>query len=323
MRAGVGSDSLLDAFVAVDVPFSDDVRSRFSIGARKQDGYVTRPDGTDLGDTDTYTGMARFIWTPSETTRAAFMFDYTKSDENGSPLVFAAINETATFPRVASQDAGCPGVVFPASGPVPMIPDDRCANDFQGRGPFANNGSLPLASTLDNWGGAVSLSFDLRDNLVFKSISSYRSIEWEGVRDADNTPLPILHTIYDVEASQWSQEFQLTRQTESLTGVFGVYYFDQESDDIVTVELNPPPPEVQRDSDNNKVDNKSWAVFTQWTYDVNERFSATAGGRYTEDEKGAFPDQFDFATPSIKQVPAQWYEDTFSSFTPSIGRAHV
>ncbi len=24
---------------------------------RKQDGYVTRPDGTDLGDTDTFFGM--------------------------------------------------------------------------------------------------------------------------------------------------------------------------------------------------------------------------------------------------------------------------
>jgi iron complex outermembrane recepter protein len=317
VRAGVGSDSLLDAFVAVDVPFADALKSRFSIGARKQDGYVTRPDGTDLGDTDTYTGMARFVWTPNDATRAAFMFDYTKSDENGSPLVFAAINEAATFPRVASQDAGCPGVVFPVSGPVPMIPDDRCANDFQGRGPFANNGSLPLSSTLDNWGAAVSVSFDVRENLVFKSISSYRGIEWEGVRDADNTPLPILHTIYDVEGSQWSQELQLTRQTESLTGVLGVYYFDQESDDIVTVELNPPPPGVQRDSDNNKVDNKSWAVFTQWTFDVNDQLSLTAGGRYTEDEKAAFPDQFDLATPNVKQVPAQWYEDTFSSFTPS------
>ncbi|HKZ73699.1 MAG TPA: TonB-dependent receptor, partial [Steroidobacteraceae bacterium] len=88
------------------------------------------------------------------------------------------------------------------------------------------------------------------------------------------------------------------------------------------VELNPPPPGVQRDSDNNKVDNKSWAVFTQWTYSFNDRLAVTAGGRYTEDEKAAFPDQFDFATPNVKQVPAQWYTDTFTSFTPSASVAY-
>jgi iron complex outermembrane receptor protein len=107
-----------------------------------------------------------------------------------------------------------------------------------------------------------------------------------------------------------------------LTGVVGVYYFAQKSDDIVTVELNPPPPGIQRDSDNNKVDNDSWAVFTQWTYDFNERLSLTGGGRYTEETKRSFPDQFDFATPNIKQVPAQWYEDTFSDFTPSASLAY-
>ena len=64
---------------------------------------------------------------------------------------------------------------------------------------------------------------------------------------------------------------------EALTGVVGLYYFEQTSDDIVTVELNPPPPGVQRDSDNNKVDNNSWAVFTQWTYNFNERLGAHRG----------------------------------------------
>ncbi len=168
----------------------------------------------------------------------------------------------------------------------------------------------------------MDLAWDLSDTLVLESITSYRNLDWSGVRDADNTPLTILHTIYDVDASQWSQELQLTMQRDALTGVVGFYYFEQESDDIVTVELNPPPPGVQRDSDNNAVDNDSWAVFTQWTYDFNDRLSLTVGGRYTEETKRAFPDQFDFATPAVKQVPAQWYEDTFSDFTPSASLAY-
>ena len=149
-----------------------------------------------------------------------------------------------------------------------MIADDRCANDLQNRGPYHNNGTAPLTSQLENWGGSLNLTFNFTDALSLKSISSYRGTSWEGNRDADNTPLPILHTFYDVDGWQWSQELQLLYQGGPLKGVFGAYYFEQASDDIVTITLNPPvpPPGPNLDSDNNKVENQSWAVFTQWTY---------------------------------------------------------
>jgi iron complex outermembrane receptor protein len=325
VRAGTGDDSLFDALVAIDVPLSESFRTRTTLGMRKQDGYVTRTDGTDLGDTDTLMATTKWVWTPSEGTRATFNFDYTKSDENGAPLVFATINEAATFPRVASLDAGCPGLtdgVVPPPGlpdqpAVPMTNDARCANDFQGRGPFANNGTLPLYSTFEGMGASLNLSFDLGEAWTLKSITSFRELEWTGARDADNTPLTILHTEYDVSGDQLSQELQLTYETDPLVGVVGLYYYEQSSDDVATIELNPPPPGVQRDSDNNEVDNASWAAFTQWTLKFADRYSLTVGGRYTEDEKGAYPDQFDLANPTVKQVPVRWYRETFTSFTPS------
>jgi len=317
VRAGLGADKLLDGFVALNTPISDAVKARFSFGLRKQDGYVTRTDGTDLGDTNVFTGSMKWLFTPSEKVTLKLAADYTKADENGSPLVFAAINEAATFPRVASQDAGCPGVVFPTSGPVPMIADDRCANDLQARGPFHNNGNTPLESWLENWGASVNLAFKMNDAVEFKSITSYREIKWRGARDADNTPLTILNTFYDVQGDQLSEELQFTYKSDPVVGVVGLYYFEQTSNDIATVELNPPPPGVQRDSDNNKVDNQSWAAFTQWTWNFTDRFAGTIGARYTEDDKGSYPDQFDYSAPTVKQVPVQWYRDTFSSFTPS------
>jgi iron complex outermembrane receptor protein len=317
VRAGFGTDSLVDGFLALDTPIASSIKARFTFGIRQQDGYVTRPDGTDLGDTNTFTGTMKWLFTPSEKFKARLAFDYTKADENGSPLVFAAINEAATFPRVASRDAGCPGVVFPTSGPVPMINDPRCANDFQGAGPYHNNGNLPLTSWLENWGTSLNMSFTLSDSTELKSITAYRKIKWKGARDADNTPLTILNTIYDVSGDQLSQELQFTYKSDSLVGLVGLYYFEQSSHDIATIDLNPPPPGVQHDSDNNDVDNQSWAAFTQWTYNLTDRFAATAGARYTQDKKGSYPDQFDYSAPAVKQVPVQWYRDTFSSFTPS------
>jgi len=318
-KIGGGSDSLINAYLAGDLPISDTLGARFTAGLKKQDGYVTRTDGTDLGDTNTYTLTSKFVWNPNDKLTGKFLADYTRADENGSPLVFAAINTSATFARVASADAGCPGFNgnFASLPAVPNIPDNRCANNFQRRGPYSNNGTTPLTSQLKNWGTSLNFAYELTDTWTLKSISSYRDIAWKGNRDADNTPLTILSTLYDVDGSQWSQEFQGVLQTEKVTGVGGLYYFKQKSDDIATVQLNTPVPGVQRDSDNNKVDNKSWAAFTQWTYNFSDQLAATAGGRYTEDDKGSFPDQYDFSAPNIKQVPVQWYRETFTSFTPS------
>jgi iron complex outermembrane receptor protein len=319
LRGGFGSDSLVDGFAAIDVPLGDTVKSRFTVGRRKQDGYVMRADGTDLGDTNTYTLTSKFIWKPIDKLEVRWLADYSNADEHGSPLVFASINTAATFPRVASADAGCPGFNgnFATLPAVPNIDDPRCANNFQGRGPFANNGTTPLKSTLEAWGTSINLTYDVSDALSLKSISAYRSVRWTGARDADNTPLTILNTYYDVDSWQASQELQGIYRHEALTGVVGAYYFKQRSNDIATVDLNPPPPGVQHDSDNNVVDNKSWAAFTQWTYAFTKALGATVGARYTEDDKGSYPDQFDYSAPTVKQVPLQWYRDTFTAFTPS------
>jgi iron complex outermembrane receptor protein len=163
----------------------------------------------------------------------------------------------------------------------------------------------------------LNVTYNPTEILGLKSISAYRNVRWTGARDADNTPLTILNTTYDVHSWQASQELQAIYRLQPLTGVVGAYYFKQYSNDIAGVQLNPPTPGIQGDSDNNIVDNKSWAVFTQWTFNITERLGLTGGARYTQDNKGSYPDQFDYAAPTIKQVPMRWYRDTFSAFTPS------
>jgi iron complex outermembrane receptor protein len=315
LRAGVGSDSLADFFIAVDAPLSDTVKSRFSFGTRQQDGYVTRiQTGEDLGDTSAWTLTGKLTFEPNDRFRGKVQFDYTETDENGNPFVFAASTETAIFQIIASIDAGCPGVSFPPPTPVPPIDDERCANDFQAKGPYANNGTYPIESILTNWGASLHLEYDFNDTWRIKSITAARSLEWEGIRDADNTPLSILHTDYDSDGDQFSQELQLLYTSERTHGTIGAMYFQEEVDDIVYVQLFPPPG-LQEDSDNNITDNSSWAVFTQWTFDATDNLSLTLGGRYTEDTKASTPDQFNYNNPDLKYLPVMKYEDTFDDFS--------
>jgi iron complex outermembrane receptor protein len=319
VRVGIGSDNLREAFVAVDLPMTENLLSRFTFGKKTQDGYVKRLfDGVDLGDTNTYTFTGKIVYDPMEKLKLKLQFDYTEADENGSPLVFAAINENAAFAARQSVIAGCPGATFPP----PFIPqaedvnnDLRCANDVWNSGPYSNNGTYELESTLKNLGMAFIAEYEFTDNINLKSITSHRELDWTGKRDADNTPFTILHTDYISSGKQFSQEFQLIYTGESFTGVAGLYYFDEKIDDIVTVALGIRD---SLDSDNNITANDNWAAFTQWTYKVNDALSMTLGARYTEDTKGSTPDQFDYADPSAKYLPVKLYETTFDSFTTSL-----
>ena len=57
--------------------------------------------------------------------------------------------------------------------------------------------------------------------------------------------------------------------------------------------------------------------FFQGTYDVTDKLALTLGGRYTEDTKGAIPDNWNYIDPSVKYLPVELYEETFSATTLS------
>ena len=325
VKVGLGTDNLQEIFAAVDVPIAEDLLTRFTYGSKKQDGYVKRvSDGTDLGDTNNYIITAKAVYTPSEALTVKLNFDYAEADENGSPLVFAESNNNATFQKVASADAGCPG--FEGGWFTQAVPennDPRCANNQWNAGEFKNNGTAELESKLENWGLSLNVAYDVNTHITLKSISAYRELAWTGIRDADNTPFTILHTDYDSEGDQFSQEFQLLYSDEKLNGVFGLYYYTEQYQDILDVYLNTPAPGPQKQSDNNEIDNESWAAFAQVTYDLTDKLSGTFGIRHTEETKRSLPDQFDYSDPDTKLLPAIWYEADFSATNISLNLSYM
>jgi iron complex outermembrane receptor protein len=303
IRVGTGSDSLFEAFGAFDIPLGGQFSARASAGYRRRDGYVTRlVDGVDLGDENSFTGQLALRWEPSDALTFTLRGDYAHEDENGSPFVFLAINERATFVAASSVAAGCPGATFPPPF-VPSTPtrDVRCGNDAQALGPFTNGGTYPASSSLENYGASFVAEWDVSDALTLKSITSRRHLAWTGTRDADNTPLLILHTNYDSESDQFSQELQALVEVGRFRGVIGGYYFDEDSFDRLIVPLGNPG--TSYDTQRVSMETRAWAAFTQWTFDVTDRLSLTAGIRYTDETKSLQGILFNVA-PATAPEPA-------------------
>ena len=142
--------------------------------------------------------------------------------------------------------------------------------------------------------------WQINDTCSLKSITSDRSLEWTGTRDADNTPLLILHTNYDSKSDQFSQELQAIVDADRLSGVFGLYYFDEESNDRLLVPLGNPG--TSYDTQRVAMDTEALAAFTEWTFKFTDAFSATAGVRYTEETKGLQATMFNVAPATARRA---------------------
>ncbi len=305
VRLGVGEDNLREVYGAFDLTGDDErFAARIALGARQRDGYVKRAfDGKDLGDEDMFTAQMAMRWKPSDSFTLTIRGDFTTEDENGSPFVFQSMNEAATFVGAASQAAGCPNMLDPLPPPVLVGPlaDPRCGNDAQALGSFTNGGTYQASSTLNNVGGSLIADWDVNEVLTLKSITAKRNLDWTGTRDADNTPLLILHTNYDSESEQFSQELQAMVNTSRVDGVVGAYYFDEDSFDRLLVPLGNPG--TSYDTQRVAMDATAKAVFTEWTFKATDALSFSAGVRYTEETKGLQATMFNVA-PATAPEPA-------------------
>jgi iron complex outermembrane receptor protein len=192
-----------------------------------------------------------------------------------------------------------PDVFFRLSGDYTW--DD--SNPRGGHRLIANlrTGELPLGNVFDTEGslndpkqrvrsGGVALhgEIGLNDWLKLRTITAYRKDRSDTPIDFDATPEVDLDVPAIYKNHQFSQEFQLVADAERVHGVAGVYYLDANAFDIFDVRLYTLIPGAGfTAATSGNVDTKTWAVFGDFTYDLSPQWSASAGGRLTNDKRHA------------------------------------
>ena len=139
------------------------------------------------------------------------------------------------------------------------------------------------------WGLSATVDWEINDALTLRSITAYRDSESEFNLDQDHSPNVIAQVGTIANQDQFTQEFQLLGNSfdDKLQWILGAYYFEEEGDTFELVTFSPT-----NFQSGGTIDNDSWAVFAQGTYDFNEKWSLTLGARYTDDTKRFTPDQF-------------------------------
>lgn len=139
-------------------------------------------------------------------------------------------------------------------------------------------------SRVENWGVALTIEHEFSNDMLLKSITSYRDLQWLVGMDLDGSPLDMLQTSFDMPQKQWSQEFTLTgaAMSERLEYVLGAYYFHEKGDLIDHVTF---PAGLLQIYGPNDLDTSAYAAFFHFSYSLTDAFSITVGGRYTEEDK--------------------------------------
>ena len=145
----------------------------------------------------------------------------------------------------------------------------------------ASTGGLDPETTQGGFG--LTIQWDINDNLQFKSITSQRADTSTSWIDFDNLPTDYFDApvIYDNE--QFSQEFQLTYTSDRLAGVVGLYQLDANAFNAFDVVIFSSLTSFTLGD----YDTEAWAAFFDMSYSLNDQWTLSVGGRYTEDERTA------------------------------------
>lgn len=308
-----GTLNYFRSLTTVDLPAWGGVATKFTLLKSAKDGYVKNSgSGHDFGEEEQQAGRFALHWDVAERFAVDYFFEYGELDS--TPLYYqnGSLNGSTMlgFPYNHHDS--------PRDRTYRPVDLDLSTSDFEGHG--------------------LTLTWDAADNFQIKSLTGYRDLSWEAFQDyvesftSDPGPLPSTGPVstasHDVvHDHQFSQEFQFIGSAfdNRVEYVAGLYYFTESASHFERYTILVPNFGLTTLKDRwVSADSESKAVYAQatWTPPIlNDRFSATLGVRYTEDEREAqrrFIIDDTFQGILIEDAATARNKDDFSKTNPAL-----
>jgi len=286
-----GEFDRMEGYASVQFPISSVVAAKVAIAKRKRDGLGTNFLGQDLGNTDQELARGAVRFQPNDELDILFSADYLHQRQDGpaGSMVAYVPNGTGSglinplFAESVSEEFGLEPP-FNEWGPAWVKTLDKDGKDV-----YNSGGAEETRDWATIWGASLTIDKSIGDSMAFKSITAYRESEIDIRRDSEHTPFRIVRVDNPEDTSQFTQEFQLTGQTDKLNWVTGVFYLKEKG----VSELFAPLVEGSYELAgldlvaliNTDYDASSTAVFGEGTYALSDRMGLTVGGRFSKDKK--------------------------------------
>jgi iron complex outermembrane receptor protein len=302
-RLSYGTDNMLDIVLTGSVPLGETFRIGGSVAWFNRDGFGDNLYLTDLENYNKEVFGARFSaeWEPNEDWFLRVAADYVDDDSDprqGHRVFPAAISGNPVLDSVYDTEAGL-------NNPIQSV---------EAKG----------ISFLAQW--------DVNEMVTLKNILAWRDDETWTPIDFDSLPVPDLDVPANYENDQFSEEFQVLFSGDRWRGVAGFYYLKANAYTAFDVILGQVGDLIGLPGLNaftlGDVDTKTWSIFGDFTYDFNDQWALSLGGRYTEDKRtsrvlrqtmiGGTSEYFGGSAIPIATTSDFNGSETFDKFTPRI-----
>ena len=254
VRANLGTYRQADLIVSATAPIANALRVGASVARLTRNGFGENlTTGEENYNKDIWATRGTIELVPSDTAFVRLSGDYTWDNSN---------------PRGGHRLI--PGI---ASG-TPVLDDV-----FDTRG-----GLTDPEQKVKGGGVALHGEVDVADGIKLRSITAYRKDKSATPIDFDALPAVDVDVPAIYRNKQFSQEIQAVIERGPIGGVVGAYYLDADAYTAFDVRLFTSFAGLTALTEGD-VKTKTWAIFGDFTYDFNEQFSASLGGRYTSDKR--------------------------------------
>ncbi len=281
-----------------NVPLTENLSSRVSIFSESHDGFVENlyEPGRDNSDKNVQGGRLQLLWETDSGNEILLKGYFSRAGGAGGGARYLGDDITTAngYPArylIGVSDGSGPPIGAPIQGDAYNLGTAADGSGILPRPTGFHQVRKDAPEFVDTVIKGVDLeaSFNVSDNILLKSISSYQTNDNEILVDSDGSELDIQTRARRTDAKQFSQEFNLISQTDDpLQWILGAYYYHEELNErfqtATPAGVIPGSTGIgQLRITDHEVD--SVALFAQLSYDLTDKLSVTGGIRHTWDEK--------------------------------------
>jgi len=241
VSATVGSLDRRDVKMSVDVPITENFRTKWTGASLYRDGYIQGLDVNDkFGKSDQSVFRGDMLWTPTDA--LSMRLTYSSTDlEMTEPRVQDAIFDTsktqwqswgvqpARYYGLAIEGAIARGGAAEVAGLDPYEPEFMQAGYPGGKvGKWENRSNTTLPTTITTEQTSFDVNWSITDSFGIQFLTAWTEQASDSVVDWDNSPYTVVEDLNRARLELFSEEIQLSGSKGRFDWVAGFYYWDQE-----------------------------------------------------------------------------------------------
>ncbi len=221
-KGTVGTLNRHDATITANLPFSDNVKSKWTFAALNRDGYITSlTTGRKGGNIDQSDVRGDILWTPTDKLDIRSQFSrqtssYIEPRVEDAVWISSGFNPTATA-ALLYTNAGLP---FDQNSQMAGWPGGTV-------GKWENRSEITLPNKLTTDQGSFDVKLALNDKLSLDFLTGYTNQRAEIFIDYDNSQYALVEDTSNQRNRMFSQEIQISGGGDKVQWVAGAFYWDE------------------------------------------------------------------------------------------------